>query len=197
MSSTRIPGRHRRPSHKGGHRKPGKTAQTARYAGAAAATGVMVAGLALPAGASTENQVGAAHMSTAAHAARLHYLHIRHLEHLEHLRDLRVIPSAVPIAVADTHASTGIYSYAALEALWRSVGGSPAVEATAACIAEHESGGNPDAISPTDDWGLMQINASWGPAMATLNPVANMEAAVKISYDGTDWNPWTTAPDCV
>ena len=56
--------------------------------------------------------------------------------------------------------------------------------------------GNPRAISPTDDFGLFQVNGRWGPGMASLNPVANAEAAVKISDNGRSWAPWTTAPDC-
>ena len=54
-----------------------------------------------------------------------------------------------------------------------------------------ESGGNPNAISPTADYGLWQINASHG-AEATLDPLGNAEAAVAISSDGANWGPWTT-----
>lgn len=58
-------------------------------------------------------------------------------------------------------------------------------------IAMAESGGRADAISPTADYGLFQINASHG-AQATLNPLGNAEAAVAISADGRDWSPWVT-----
>jgi hypothetical protein len=54
-----------------------------------------------------------------------------------------------------------------------------------------ESGGNPNAISPTDDFGLWQINASNG-SLATLNPYENARSAIVLSHDGTDWDPWTT-----
>ncbi|HYZ55126.1 MAG TPA: transglycosylase SLT domain-containing protein [Streptosporangiaceae bacterium] len=54
-----------------------------------------------------------------------------------------------------------------------------------------ESGGNPNAVSSTADYGLWQINASHG-AQATFDPLANAEAAVSISSNGTNWNPWTT-----
>lgn len=89
------------------------------------------------------------------------------------------------------------YSWSGLETLWREAGGSRWTESAAACIAEHESGGYVYAVSPTDDYGLWQINRpSWGSALATFYPLGNAEAAVKISDDGTDWGPWTTAPDC-
>jgi len=61
----------------------------------------------------------------------------------------------------------------------------------AASIAMAESGGNPSAISPTNDYGLWQINGSHG-ALATLNPLGNAEAAVSISGNGGDWGAWTT-----
>jgi hypothetical protein len=88
----------------------------------------------------------------------------------------------------------GVFSYTGLEALWESAGGSRSTAAVAACIAEHESGGNPAAISPTDDWGLWQIHAG---GYAMLNPYANVRRAVAMSSDGTNWNPWSTKYDCV
>jgi len=84
------------------------------------------------------------------------------------------------------------FSYAALEQLWVTEGGNPADEAFAACIAEHESGGNPGAISPTSDYGLWQEHDD----PAALNPVVSARAAVRMSSDGTDWSAWTTEPDC-
>lgn len=85
------------------------------------------------------------------------------------------------------------YTCSELEQLWDSVGGNPGEAFIAAEIATAESGGNPDAISPTDDVGLWQVNlSSWGSAMASENPVANARAAVTISDDGTNWGPWTT-----
>ena len=86
----------------------------------------------------------------------------------------------------------GTFSYAALEQLWLAEGGNPADEAFAACIAEHESGGNPGAISPTSDYGLWQEHDD----PAALNPVVSAKTAVQMSSDGTDWSAWTTEPDC-
>jgi Lysozyme like domain len=61
----------------------------------------------------------------------------------------------------------------------------------AAEIAMAESGGNPNAISPTNDFGLWQINGSNG-ALATLNPLQNAKSAIALSGNGTNWGPWTT-----
>jgi LysM repeat protein len=103
-------------------------------------------------------------------------------------------PSPVAAAADPTSSSggSGIYSAAELGALWVSVGGSPSEEGVAECIAEHESGGNPNAISPTNDYGLWQIHDD----PAALNPIINAETAVSMSDNGTNWSPWTTAPDC-
>jgi hypothetical protein len=83
------------------------------------------------------------------------------------------------------------YSCAALENLWIAEGGNRNADFIAAEIAMAESGGNPNAISPTDDFGLWQINASHG-AEASLNPVVNARAAISISDNGTNWSAWTT-----
>ena len=48
-------------------------------------------------------------------------------------------------------------------------------------------------ISRTNDYGLWQIHDG-GPAM--FNPVANAATAVRMSADGTNWSPWTTAVFC-
>ena len=88
-------------------------------------------------------------------------------------------------------APQGRYSCSSLESLWKQAGGSPAHALMAAEIAEAESGGNPNAISPTDDFGLWQINASNG-ALSTLNPYENARSAIILSHDGTNWDPWTT-----
>jgi hypothetical protein len=85
----------------------------------------------------------------------------------------------------------GYYNCAMLESLWRSVGGNSASAFVAAEIAMAESGGRPGAISPTNDFGLWQINGSHG-ALASLNPIANARAAVIISGNGSNWSPWTT-----
>ena len=87
--------------------------------------------------------------------------------------------------------SAGTYGCSGLESLWEQAGGSAGEAVMAASIAMAESGGNPNAISPTNDYGLWQINGSHG-ALATLNPQGNAEAAVSISGSGSNWGPWTT-----
>ncbi|WP_187366548.1 transglycosylase SLT domain-containing protein [Trebonia kvetii] len=88
-------------------------------------------------------------------------------------------------------APQGSYSCSALEQLWDSAGGNPSDAFMAAEIAMAESGGNPNAISPTSDYGLWQINASNG-SLATLDPYANAKSAIALSGNGTNWGPWTT-----
>jgi LysM repeat protein len=87
--------------------------------------------------------------------------------------------------------SASQYSCSSLETLWEQAGGSSADALMAADIAMAESGGNPNAISPTDDYGLWQINASNG-ALATLDPLQNAKSAITLSDNGVNWDAWTT-----
>jgi LysM repeat protein len=98
---------------------------------------------------------------------------------------------AAVLTSSDTSLS-GTLGCTGLEELWEAAGGSHAEAFTAAEIAMAESGGQQYALSPTDDYGYWQINAVHGPAEATFNPLGNAKAAVAISADGTDWDPWTT-----
>lgn len=142
---------------------------------------------------------------------------MEHVEHLEALNERRIQARDLARAATTTGTATiisvpvtsplaeptyqppkntqptysGDYSCTGLEALWDEAGGSVSAAFIAAEIATAESGGNPNAISPTDDFGLWQINGSHG-SLATLNPLGNARAAVAISSDGTDWSPWTT-----
>lgn len=78
-----------------------------------------------------------------------------------------------------------------LEQLWDAAGGNPEDAFMAAEIAMAESGGNQYALSPTDDLGYWQINASNG-ALATYNALGNAKSAIILSDDGTNWGAWTT-----
>jgi LysM repeat protein len=100
-------------------------------------------------------------------------------------------PTTDSTVVVQSAPQGGSYGCSALEQLWDSAGGNPADAVMAAEIAMAESGGNPNAISPTDDYGLWQINASNG-SLATLNPYANAKSAIILSGNGTNWGPWTT-----
>ncbi len=165
------------------------------------------------------SEAHAAHLANEAHAAHLSHLahlasetqsaneaqwaseaHAAHLAHLAHRNDQpTAAASSVPsptttVSVVSRSAaptSSGSYSCSGLESLWEQAGGSSGDAFMAAEIAMAESGGNPNAVSPTDDFGLWQINGSHG-ALATLDPLGNARAAVSISGDGSDWGPWTT-----
>lgn len=83
---------------------------------------------------------------------------------------------------------------------WTRNGGLVAVVSVAVAIALAESGGNDQAVSPSDDWGLWQINGvhagAWpGAPHAWLDPDTNARAAIAISSNGSDWGPWCTAWD--
>ena len=78
-----------------------------------------------------------------------------------------------------------------LEQLWDDAGGNPADAVTAASVAMAESGGNQYALSPTNDYGYWQINASNG-ALATFNAYGNARSAIILSNNGTNWSAWTT-----
>ncbi|HEY0717070.1 MAG TPA: transglycosylase SLT domain-containing protein [Streptosporangiaceae bacterium] len=129
-----------------------------------------------------------------AHAA--HLAHLAHLNHSggyassssSHQGSTETVSHVSHSAPVESH---GIYGCSALESLWEEAGGSSGTAFIAAEIARAESGGNPNAISPTDDFGLWQINGSHG-SMATLDPMGNARAAVSISDGGHDWNAWTT-----
>ena len=103
--------------------------------------------------------------------------------------------SSTSLSPAAVTGASGFYSCGALEELWEQAGGSPGEAFMAAEIAMAESGGNPDATdhdsNGTTDVGLFQINSTHGP-LAVYDPLANAQAAVSISSDGTDWSPWVT-----
>ena len=62
-------------------------------------------------------------------------------------------------------------------------------------IMNRESSGNPNEVSPTDDWGLMQINACHH-VRNVLNPLVNLRYAWYLLRCVRRWYPtWTTARD--
>jgi lysozyme-like protein/LysM domain-containing protein len=87
---------------------------------------------------------------------------------------------------------SGTLGCSGLERLWEEAGGSPSEAVMAASIAMAESGGNQYAVSPTNDYGYWQINATAHGSMATFNAIGNAQAAISISSNGSNWNPWTT-----
>jgi Lysozyme like domain len=99
----------------------------------------------------------------------------------------------------------GHYSDAQLRALWIAAGGDPSKAAVAACIATHESSGDPGVTSPNPgggtNVGLWQLDTPGGKgagfSVAQLKvPLTNARVAVRGSSNGTDWSAWSTAPMC-
>jgi hypothetical protein len=87
------------------------------------------------------------------------------------------------------------YTYAQLKALWIKNGGSAIAADIAAAVALAESGGDPNASNTNAngsiDRGLWQINSVHG-AQSTFDVTANTKAAIAISNNGKNWNPWVT-----
>ncbi|MBO0802218.1 MAG: LysM peptidoglycan-binding domain-containing protein [Nocardiopsaceae bacterium] len=105
-----------------------------------------------------------------------------------------VVPQSASASASAGSGSTslsGTLSCSGLEQLWENAGGNPADAVTAASVAMAESGGNQYAVSPTDDYGYWQINASNG-SLATTDPYGNARAAIQLSDDGANWDAWTT-----
>ena len=90
--------------------------------------------------------------------------------------------------------SGGKYTYEQLRQLWIANGGDPAKASTAAAVAMAESGGDPFAFNGRDphggSFGLWQINGVHGSQRATYDADANARAAIEISRNGENWNPW-------
>jgi LysM repeat protein len=102
-----------------------------------------------------------------------------------------VVQSSKGTGTGHSGGLSGTLGCSGLEQLWDSAGGNPADAFMAAEIAMAESDGNQYALSPTDDYGYWQINASNG-ALATYNAYGNARSAIILSDDGTNWDAWTT-----
>ncbi len=102
-----------------------------------------------------------------------------------------VVVQSAPKGSGSSGGLSGTLGCSGLEQLWDSAGGNRADSFMAAEIAMAESGGNQYALSPTDDYGYWQINASNG-SLATYNAYGNARSAIILSDDGSNWNAWTT-----
>lgn len=118
--------------------------------------------------------------------------------HLNHVH-VSGVPGLVPTDRREASSSSGSMSAAQLAALWIAAGGNPRHAPMAAQVALLESGGRPSARALSgreDSRGLWQINVRAHPQYARanmFNPATNAQAAVRISRNGTNWGPWTTA----
>src|SRR6266568_3902643 len=87
-------------------------------------------------------------------------------------------------------------SFTDRENLWIQAGGNPVVASIAAAISMAEdTSGDPNVVSPTNDVGLWQINLPSHPQYNVTelqDPLSNAKAAVAISNNGRNWNPWTS-----
>ena len=98
---------------------------------------------------------------------------------------------AMPTALTTASTLSGTLSCHGLEELWEEAGGSHAEAFMAAEIAMAESSGRQFATGGVGERGYWQINPNHG-ALSTYDPLGNAKAAVIISGNGTNWNPWTT-----
>ncbi|MFL5910761.1 MAG: hypothetical protein ACJ768_09375 [Gaiellaceae bacterium] len=91
--------------------------------------------------------------------------------------------------------SARVLNRSQLEQAWIRNGGAPAAAPMAAAIALAESGGRTDATNHntngSTDRGAWQINSVHG-ALSTYDLDANAKAAIKISSNGLNWQPWST-----
>lgn len=103
-------------------------------------------------------------------------------------------PSAASLPGAASE--SGTLNCSQLESLWEKAGGPPSAAFTAAEVAMAESSGRQYAVNQntngSTDEGYWQINNQAWPGLATYDPLANAKAAVQISQDGTNWQPWVT-----
>lgn len=80
-----------------------------------------------------------------------------------------------------------------IKQLWIDAGGNPQQADNAAALAMAVSGGNPDYQKVNDDGtvdrGLWGINSTYG-KQASVDPLQNARAAVAVSSNGSDWDPW-------
>ena len=87
------------------------------------------------------------------------------------------------------------YDLAGLRELARSAGVTGRDVDVAAAVAMAESGGNPKAVSVTNDYGLWQINAPSWPQFTRdqlLTPSGNAAAMAIVRVSGRGWSNWTT-----
>jgi Lysozyme like domain len=87
------------------------------------------------------------------------------------------------------------FSQSQLQQIWIAAGGNPANSLIASAIAEAESSGYSGIVdndaNGTTDRGLWQINSTHG-SQSTFNVIQNARAAIALSNNGVDWDPWST-----
>ena len=120
------------------------------------------------------------------------------------------LASAAQVAATIPSFDPGGWAYAArsgplseleLRALLAEAGWSEALIPEALAVIHCESRGDPAAVSPTEDYGLLQLNALTWTAFfgfesptAFLEPLVNLRAALVIYERGGGWGPWVCQP---
>lgn len=102
----------------------------------------------------------------------------------------------MPLAPAGSGGTA--YTIQQLAKIWQVAGGSEHHWIDAVAVAVAESSGDPDAISPSHDYGLWQINRiHFGDGIITAgnwsDPETNAREAIRLSGNGTNWAAWCTA----
>lgn len=100
-------------------------------------------------------------------------------------------PTPTPTTLTTSTTLSGTLSCPGLEELWEQAGGSHAEAFMAAEIAMAESSGQQFATGPFGERGYWQINPNHG-SLSTYDPLGNAKAAIIISGNGSNWDPWTT-----
>lgn len=82
-------------------------------------------------------------------------------------------------------------------AVWLRNGGASSHIVVAVAVSLAESGGDTDAISVSNDYGLWQINKINFPAqglntVTARDPDRNARVAIRMSGNGTNWGAWCT-----
>jgi len=128
---------------------------------------------------------GPAHARHAIITSRVHRVHHLRYRHSQR-RSYRISRHA--------RITYGTYSFAGLEALWVAAGGPAWAEASAARVAECESGGRTNAYNPSGATGLWQILGAVVPGNL-YNPYVNaLNAVAKFRASGDTWSQWVCRP---
>jgi hypothetical protein len=121
-------------------------------------------------------------------------LNAQHMDHVHVAFDTGKPGVGDGIGRASRHVAQMGDGIGQIKALWTRAGGSSTAQNMAAAIAMAESGGNPKISHKNSDGsidrGLWQINSTHG-ALSTFDRLGNAKAAVSISGNGRNWNPWS------
>lgn len=92
---------------------------------------------------------------------------------------------------------TTILSIPQISTIWMRNGGARSAVVIAVAVAKAESNGWAEAVSPSADYGLWQINivnlrARGISISEAFNPDVSAQIAIDMSNNGSNWGPWCT-----